>query len=174
MGDYKITWDWAVPFRSTAERILPRFKDKPITYLEIGVYEANSLCWMLDNILTHPDSRAIGVEYNMQPNGWHNIERHKDKVQIFEGDSKIIVPGLNQKFDIIYIDGDHSAKGALFDTVHCWNKAKGIVIWDDYRKFCSDNHVWAAIKGFFSCIPAREYKVLVDNYQFAVERLLNN
>ena len=54
-----------------------------------------------------------------------------------------------------------------------WQKARGVILWDDYRKFMHDHHVWQALKSFFDCVPKREYRVICDNYQYGVERLNN-
>jgi len=62
--DFRFTRNW---FRrrnqaTFEEYVLPMWAGKPITYLEIGVYEGQSLTWMMQNVLTHPDSRAVGID----------------------------------------------------------------------------------------------------------------
>lgn len=167
---YAFTCDWGVCFRRNAEKIFSPYKGQPITYLEIGVWEGRSMCWMFDNILTHPDSRAVAVEFKMRENGWANLERHMDRLTVYEGDSKLIVPRLGEKFDLIYIDGDHSAKGVMFDSVACWKIAKDIILWDDYTKTDNGCEVKKGLDHFFACIPSNEYTVLVDNEQYAVKK----
>lgn len=44
------------------ERWLAPFKGQPVTALEIGSYEGRSACWLLENILTHPDARLLCVD----------------------------------------------------------------------------------------------------------------
>lgn len=44
------------------ELVLPEWVGKPITYLELGVFEGMSLVWMLQHVLTHPDAKAVGVD----------------------------------------------------------------------------------------------------------------
>ena len=44
------------------EYIHPAWAGKPITYLELGVFEGMSMSWMLQHILTHNDARAVGVD----------------------------------------------------------------------------------------------------------------
>lgn len=175
MSGYDFTSDWADQFRMNAERLFKRFVDQPVSYLEIGTFEGRSLCWMLDNILTHPECKVVSVDFKYQERAWTNTERHRaergNNLRMIEGDSKIVVPTLSQKFDIVYIDGDHSAKGCLFDSVMCWEKATGIVLWDDYRQFYGGCKVWDAVKNFLACIPIGEYKVVCDNYQYAIEKL---
>lgn len=171
MHDYIFSTDWAEWFVKNATELFLPLAGQPISYLEIGVYEARSAVWMLDNVLTHPLSKYCGVDLEVRPNGWKNLAPHRDKVVIYEGDSKVIVPRLNQKFDIVYIDGDHSAKGALFDSVAAWPLATKYLLWDDYRNVCGGCVVGVAVRNFLACIPYREFKVIVDNYQFGVEKL---
>lgn len=44
------------------EHVYPEWAGKPIVYLELGVFEGMSLCWMLQHVLTHPDARAVGID----------------------------------------------------------------------------------------------------------------
>jgi len=48
--------------RAFYEHVKPCWAEKPCLYLEIGVFEGMSLVWMLNNILTHPDARAVGID----------------------------------------------------------------------------------------------------------------
>jgi predicted O-methyltransferase YrrM len=42
------------------------------------------------------------------------------------------------RFDLIYIDGDHSRDQVMVDSCLAWKllKTGGIMIWDDYREYC--------------------------------------
>jgi len=42
--------------------IHPKWAGEPITYLELGVFEGMSICWMLQYILTHSKARAVGID----------------------------------------------------------------------------------------------------------------
>ncbi len=44
------------------EFVHPVWAGKPITYLELGVFEGMSMCWMMQHILTHPKARAVGID----------------------------------------------------------------------------------------------------------------
>jgi hypothetical protein len=44
------------------EYIHPAWAGRKITYLELGVFEGMSLVWMLQRVLTHPESRAVGID----------------------------------------------------------------------------------------------------------------
>jgi hypothetical protein len=62
--DFQFTKHW---FETRNEKtflrwVKPVFEGRPITYFEIGVFEGMSLVWMFQNILTHPESRGVGVD----------------------------------------------------------------------------------------------------------------
>lgn len=74
----------------------------------------------------------IGLQY-MQ-------KKYRNRLTFIEGDSKSAIPtfsGSNPgvKFDLIYIDGDHSYQGCLTDILNCKALAtKDTILWvDDYN-----------------------------------------
>lgn len=95
------------------------------TYLEIGVQEGNSLFAALENSKVQ---FAIGIdtwgkEYGGTGRGdcQHVLklcENHLSKFALITGDSRNVLPTLNCRFDFIFIDGDHSEEGCLFDLTH--------------------------------------------------------
>lgn len=172
---YDFTTDWTSPFRETAERLFLPLKGKELSYLEIGSFEGRSVCWMLDNVLTHPSCRIVCVDWLFQSRFHSNIEQHNRKnIEIYSGNSKIVLPNLKGQFDIIYIDGDHSAEGCLFDTVACWRLVQGggIILWDDYLSKDKGNRVKKAVDAFLTCIPQRKYRILSQGQQFAIRKRL--
>ena len=64
----------------------------------------------------------------------HNISYFADQVTIKEGKSQDVLKGLNDKYDFIYIDGDHHASSVMEDAVLSFGllKSGGIMIFDDY------------------------------------------
>ncbi len=140
--DYIFSNDWFGWRIDAWEKHLADFKNTPhFHYLEIGVFEGRSLLWLLENILTHPSSKAVALDlfpgtleerflYNL------NLSGQKDRVQIMKGDSSVILKTLNpDSFDLIYVDGGHTAKQALNDLILSWTllKTGGLMIIDDYR-----------------------------------------
>lgn len=117
--------------------------NKPIHYLEIGCFEGNCHKWMYENILTHPLSKSTVIDpfekslthgdcYHTFKN---NLSDYLDKVTILKGFSDDILPLLEKEtYDIIYIDGDHTAEAAFKDGVNSFPLLKkgGIMIFDDY------------------------------------------
>ncbi len=144
--NYTFTTDWFTKNIPSWNRILGEMKDKPgLTYLEIGVWEGRSFFWVLDNILTHPSSRAVAMDLFLGDEEQvflDNLARsgHSSKVSVIKGSSqqKLRLLELNS-IDLIYIDGDHKSRGVLMDVILSWDLLKegGILIFDDY-KFPSD------------------------------------
>lgn len=174
MAKYVFDEDWNQSFRVNAERLFNLHRSQATNYLEIGTYQGRSACWMLDNILVHPQSKLTTVDLNIQEEARSNLGRHVGKVQIIEGDSKIVVPNLSNRFDIIYVDGDHTAMGALFDSVAVWPRCQlgGIILWDDYFDG-HGNQVKFAIERFCDCLGPNRFEVLLQNAQLAIRKLRN-
>ena len=138
---YRFTRDTFTSRINIFNHVLDRFKNKDnIRYLEIGVYEGGSMVWMLDNVLTSPSAKAFGIDSfrdNTQKKYISNLEisGSRRKVTTINGYSQIELRKLDlNSFDIIYIDGSHSAKDALEDVIlsNRLLKKGGVLIIDDY------------------------------------------
>lgn len=115
---------------------------KPRSYLEIGVQEGHSLERVLcaapvtDLVLCD----TWGSNYGGTGKGSHvhieamlALHAYAGSVKYLDGDSKELVPTINRKFDMILVDGDHSATGCLVDMRNAWKLLNdgGIMIVDD-------------------------------------------
>jgi SAM-dependent methyltransferase len=104
--------------------------------LEIGSFEGRSALWLLEHLncqLTCIDPfLGAGTEIRFD----HNVALRQltTRVTKLKGFSEDVLPNLNQTFDLIYIDGNHSAASVLLDAVLSWRllKPKGMMIFDDY------------------------------------------
>lgn len=172
---------------------LLQFKDRPVKMLQIGAYTGDASVWLWDNILKHnPDSTLIDVdtwEGSDEPShhqmNWESVETLYDfKTQSGQNARKIIkVKSTSdwffknnlEKYDFIYIDGDHTSYGVLKDAVNaleCLNMG-GVLAFDDYR--------WSAGLGIlkepklaidaFSAVNSDKLEVLVDGYQRWYKRI---
>lgn len=111
-----------------------------LSYLEIGVFEGRSALWMLENILTHPTARmtALDVFLGNTRAVWNaNLAKSGlgSKVTTVQGPSVEELRKLPlRSFDIIYIDGSHTADDVLADAVMGWGLLRegGLMIFDDY------------------------------------------
>ena len=86
--------------RTFCKYVVPQWAGKPIIYLEIGVFEGLSMVWMMQQILTHPDSRAVGIDPWLQSrkldeatmdvvrkSAYHNIEPYQDRCRLVRANS---------------------------------------------------------------------------------------
>jgi predicted O-methyltransferase YrrM len=152
-NNYKFTVDWFSFNIPVWKQCLDHMKNKPdLMFLEVGSFEGRSATWLLENILTHKTSKMVcvdtfdgSVEHIDDPElnkllptlydtFCHNISSFADQVIIKRGKSQEILKHMDQLFDFIYIDGDHTAVAVLEDAVLSFALLKpgGILIFDDY------------------------------------------
>ena len=161
MINYKFTKDW---FKSDdLVQFLPLKTQEEIHILEIGSFEGKSTIWFLENILTNDKSTITCVDpwtsytqdensfdsYNKIDSEW-NFEDNKNtflynidlsgvsnKVIIEQGYSNEILPKFivdKKRYDIIFIDGNHTSPFVITDGIMSWYLLKkgGLMIFDDY------------------------------------------
>jgi len=201
MNEYKFTVNW---FGSTdkinsLESILSNLnRNDKLHFLEIGSYEGRSTVWFLDNYLLHKDSsiRCIdpwepytqvddkdvefdlnGIfntfEHNINISGSANkvnICRMKSKDGLLHEDTRI------NQYDMIFIDGNHTAKCVLQDAVYAWDllKTGGILIFDDYlwrKDQIEKNRPQIAVDSFIKCF-VDHVEVIHSGYRLALKKLM--
>ena len=150
--DYRFTTDWFSHNVSLWGTVLKEFQGKPnVNYLEIGSWEGRSLLWVLDNILTDPTSRLTAIDPLMDDPGWPDskdikgtlfsnikLSGQEARVNVIVGFSQIELRKLPlESYDIIYVDGSHTAPDTLEDLVLSFRLLKpgGILIMDDYQHY---------------------------------------
>lgn len=152
------------------------FVDRPVDYLEIGISEGGSGCWAIENILQHPESTYTGIDpWYFSPlckeRALKNLNAvGEDKVQVLEGSSFDVLPTLQKKFDIIYIDGCHNYGAVVADSILMWHLAKDMVVWDDYLPSKNMPDVRRAVRCFLQYVPD-QYTVIIDDYQFGIRKI---
>jgi len=138
---YAFSEDWfsdRVP--SWSQLLGPLRGRENLNYLEIGVFEGRSALWMLENILTHPSARmtALDIFLGNTRSTWNaNLDKSGfgSKVATIQGPSSEELRKLPlRSYDIIYIDGSHTADDVLADAVLAWGLLRdgGLMIFDDY------------------------------------------
>jgi hypothetical protein len=144
-----------IPFAAPLLRDFAAGRDSELRYLEIGAYEGRNIAfmdWLLPGRLsiTAIDPWFDDV-FNPDPQ-YHGIEaRFRSNVQLtgvtgmrtIKGFSGIELPKLQaagERFDLIYIDGSHTAVDVLIDLCFCANMLQigGMMILDDYWHDVSD------------------------------------
>jgi predicted O-methyltransferase YrrM len=183
------TQDWTTWNYPIWSQYLKNFIGKPIHILEIGSFEGRSTVWFLENILTSEFSSIVCVdpfeqsdEYkklNVCGNDYEqvfkeNIKPHKKKVTIFQGYSQSF-PFTAAHFDIIYVDGGHTASNCIFDMVNSWERLNkgGVMIVDDYEwnvHLPATEMPKLAVDSFLA-IYLGQYRILHKGYQVLLEKL---
>ncbi|NJL21617.1 MAG: tetratricopeptide repeat protein [Leptolyngbyaceae cyanobacterium SM1_3_5] len=131
------TRDWFSHNISIWTQHLQELIDRPAQALEVGTFEGMAACWLLDRILTHPDSRLVCVDRYRQENFTLNMQRASaiEKVLHRSGDSHRLLPRLEQdEYDLIYLSADPRADAIRKDGELAWPLLKlgGFLIFDYY------------------------------------------
>lgn len=176
--------DMCQGLKAAGKDFLARFIGQPCSCLEVGVYEGRSGCWLLDNILTHPDSSYTGIDLGEKHQdalrrGVRNLMQHQNeartRITAVEDDSRQALPNLiccGRRYDIIHIDGDHGETGCREDLFNSrlLLKPGGMLIVDDYLH--PDYGVKRAVDGFLSGFrEGVDYQFLYQDYLVAWEFL---
>jgi predicted O-methyltransferase YrrM len=180
----EFTTDWFSNHITVWRKYLKYYAGKPnIKALEVGSYEGRSAVWLLDNILTHPSSHMTCVD-NFSVNGsekvhqrfLRNMSKFKSKYNLLKGVSRdmLKLPKITkERYDIIYIDADHTSKNVLEDAVLCFPLLNhgGIMIFDDYtdNKEHDNNCPKPAINAFMAAY-ANEIRVLHIGWQVILKK----
>lgn len=174
-------------------QILEAHKGRPnLKYLEIGCYEGKATRWLCDNILTHETSTIdvvdtfagsmehvnsvdfTPVERNFRENLADCIELKKVFVNK-NTSAKFLRAKQTPQYEMIYIDGSHTAQDVLEDAVLAWPllATNGIMIFDDYgwNKYPQPYlNPKLAIDSFLSVMESK-YTLLHKAYQVAIQKI---
>lgn len=136
--------EWFSPAIKAQWKHLFALAGDPHKVLEIGSFEGQSACWILDT--TDADITCIDTwegsdehseteKTDLFTKFSNNIGEDRDRVTCHKGKSRAILPTLPfETFDFIYVDGDHHAQNVLEDIILSWPllKKNGILVCDDY------------------------------------------
>lgn len=182
---YRFTANWSKRGATNWQTSLSHLNATPLVYLEIGVFEGRSACWMLDHVMTHPDSRYIGIDPWADYEGREgaaiellaiaNLASHREKAELIRGDSRWVLRQTRwrpESIDVAYIDGDHRAEAVLTDSVLIWPLIRpgGVLIWDDYGNRGKNRSVRKGVDAFLSCLDERFDRLFERDYQLAVRK----
>lgn len=152
---------------------LSKYTNQPANFLEIGCFEGKCSTWLLDNVLTHPGSRLTCIDtWDLPGNTFdmfmHNIWRHNN-VTIMHEYSAIALRRLDDEFDFIYIDADHTDYYPLENAVLAFPllKAGGIMCFDDYE--WDKCNVKESMDAFLTVYKAH-YTLLKKEYQIWIRK----
>ena len=181
--------NWFDSQKYNFENHLTKFKGKPnLKFLQVGAYTGDASEWLLSKILLDQSSTLTDVDT------WQGSDEREHKAMDFDavygiylnrmdkyenvmsikGDSTYVLPNLKEKYDFIYIDGDHTEKAVYRDATNAWPllKAEGILAFDDYL-WGQDVHPslrpMLAIDRFLE-EKQGEYVLLSQDYQVWVQK----
>lgn len=136
----------------------PEWAGKPVSYLEIGVFEGMSICWMLENVLTHPKSTAVGIDpwlitTKLSPDFMEGVRLRamnnvspwweEGRCDLIQGNSCEVLRRMvrangfrgitKDSVDLCMIDGDHNDYAVLDDARLCLQLVRpaGWLMFDD-------------------------------------------
>jgi hypothetical protein len=73
------------------------------------------------------DERFMSALNQVLPKEWFNY------VQFAKGTSSDVIPQLNQEYDLVYVDGDHSYLGTKSDWENVRSRFNSFCLFDDYH-----------------------------------------
>lgn len=155
-------------------------RGKPISVLELGVFEGGGAMHLFRELLTHEASSYVGMDAwvegspvsakanfaSLPHRRWRLMSERTD-----QGLVRLRNEGL--QFDVILIDAGHTFHDVLGDTVIAWTLAKDVVIWDDYyyTALPLTFFVRHAVDFFLSTRKSDEYEVLFTGSEVGVRKL---
>jgi len=109
---------------------------KPRRILEIGTYTAYSTICLAEGLLEDGHIFSIDVNEELEERIHLNIQKSglANKITFIRGNASAIIPSLDEKFDLVFIDADKRNYEKYFDLVIDKVKKNGLIV--------SDNVLW--------------------------------
>jgi len=110
---------------------------QPKTILEIGTYTGYSALCMCEGL--HKEGKLITIDVNeeLEPiqSKYFELSDYREQIIQKVGDAKEIIPQLNEKFDLVFIDADKKSYPKYFDLIIDKMNKGGVIL--------SDNVLWS-------------------------------
>jgi predicted O-methyltransferase YrrM len=156
--NYEFTTDWFSSNVPNWTKLFDEHIGRSPRILEVGSFEGRSTCWMIERLsLRHGGGEIycvdpwIGNDYvtkgtdmshaellfnknvGLAQERFPDVTLHQMK-EFSVNAMSLLMLEHSSSFDLVYVDGDHTAKAALTDLVlsHQLCKDDGIIIVDDY------------------------------------------
>ena len=155
---FEFTYDTVsnnIPFAAPLLRDYAAGREGEIRYLEIGAYEGRNIAfvdWLLPGRLSitaidpwfddifNPDPQYHGIEARFRRNAGRTGAGAPRTIKNFSGVELPKLLAAGERFDLIYVDGSHTAVDVLIDLCFCANllEVGGMMVLDDYWHDVSD------------------------------------
>jgi predicted O-methyltransferase YrrM len=165
--------------------LLPAFISQPVRALQIGAYTGDASVWLASNLLANStDSVLVDVDTwsgSEEPVhkglNWQTVEnvydvktlkwRQERKIIKYKGTSDEFFANNRERYDFVYVDGDHTAYGVLKDAINAYEvlSVGGIIAFDDYAWSAGlgeENEPKMAIDAFKNIYKDRVELILKD------------
>lgn len=172
--------EWTQYWHDNATGMWARWIDptKHKRALEIGSFEGASAVWLLDMIpnlkitcIDTFESCFDDVTGKYEQRFDRNVAEYGKRVTKLKGRSTDVLKTFSsrKKFDLIYIDGDHTYEAVKKDAELAWPllRSGGLLIFDDYNN--DEFGVRQAVDEFLYCNDAKILREDGD-YQMAVRK----
>ena len=172
-----------------------------LNILEVGSFEGGSTTWILDHLMTHPESRMTAIdtfEGSMEHRGSDEVHTYDvsllesrfrsnvskcqqvNKLRVMKAKSNDALLDLRRegaRFDFIYIDASHVAIDVLHDAVLCWPMldVHGTMVFDDvaWKGYMEDCYnPRIAVKSFVQC-ATQEIQPMETEWQMWLTKVPN-
>ena len=97
------------------------------TFCAAKAFHDNGVVGKVTTVDPALDERFIQALQQVLPKEWFS------SVEFAKGTSQQVLPQLQQSYDLVYIDGDHSYEGTKHDWEHTKDKWNRFVLFDDYH-----------------------------------------
>jgi predicted O-methyltransferase YrrM len=135
-------------------------------YLEIGTWRGESIVNVAEHAahctsvnLSPEDIIAMGLPEKYAKLHGCLIQNQKNIRSIYANSLHFDFSSLNQKFDLIFVDGDHSYKGVKSDTEKVFKLLKdenSIIVWHDYG-YNTETPRHSVIAAILDALPNEEH-----------------
>lgn len=157
-------------------------------FLEVGVFEGRSTCWLLENGLNKDGTIVCIDAFAFEPSQYNNLSGQEAMTHFVANYKEVCLKTQTVKlmrnwsyyalsdliinsapFDFIYIDGSHDPRDTLKDACMAWGLLKrgGVMLFDDYQYPHEDTK--SGIDAFLS-VFGKDCEIIVNNYQLGVKK----
>ena len=110
---------------------------RPSSILEIGTYTGYSALCMAEGLTENGKLTTIDINVELEDlvRKYFNESEYASKLNYLLGDAKNIIPNLNEKYDIVFIDADKENYAMYYDLIFDKINTGGYII--------ADNVLWS-------------------------------
>lgn len=154
-------------------------RTKASDYLEIGTWRGESVANVADVVencftLNLSDKQLAELQLPKKYIESHRFfsKDRKNVTHLFGDSNTFDFEGLNRKFDVIFIDGDHHTKAVESDTKRLFpflKKQNSLIVWHDAKRD-TETPRFEVLLGIYRGIPVEKHKYiyLVENSLCAI------